>query len=58
MHHVLNYLLRGTYFLFLVILNHLSTRRSSLLPFEDTGISLTYIGWHLSNNQTRCVLIR
>lgn len=40
MHHVLNYLLRGTYFLFFVVLNHLSTRRSSLLPFEDTGIVL------------------
>ena len=50
MHHVLNYLLLSSYFLFFVVLNHLSTRRSSLLLFEDTGISLTYIGWHIGND--------
>ena len=40
MHHVLNYLLLSSYFLFLVTLNHLSTRCSVLLLFEDTGIAL------------------
>ena len=44
MHHVLNYLLLSSYFLFLVTLNHLSTRCSVLLLFEDTGIALLILG--------------
>ncbi|WP_288952785.1 hypothetical protein, partial [uncultured Prevotella sp.] len=58
MHHVLNYLLLSSYFLFFVTLNHLSTRRSALLLFEDTGIGTTHIGRYINNDRTRGVLIR